>query len=154
MGLAAELVWHGARHSWVKHAVEAGRRHLDQVSAEAHQLVYAIRFAGAVLKGETQQRALSRLCARLLQAEFYVPETPVLRYGMTPLHYAPHPQAPAAACLDRGLLQAHLDDLLDAQSADGGWPIRFEPPSPAARLEWRGRWTIEALEVLRAFGRL
>lgn len=58
------------------------------------------------------------------------------------------------AISERTCFDTHLDDLLDAQTGDGGWPIRFDPPGEAARGEWRGRWTLEALGVLRAYGRL
>jgi hypothetical protein len=51
-------------------------------------------------------------------------------------------------------LTAHLDALEAAQCEDGGWPISWDPPSAASRLEWRGRWTVEALVTLRAYGRL
>ena len=48
----------------------------------------------------------------------------------------------------------HLDALASRQHDDGGWPIAWTPPSPAAEFEWRGRWTLEALLCLRAYGRI
>ena len=65
----------------------------------------------------------------------------------------------APASLDRGsfaddLIDAHLDALASCQQDDGGWPIAWTPPSPAAEFEWRGRWTLEALLCLRAYGRI
>ena len=52
------------------------------------------------------------------------------------------------------LLETHLEHLLSQQQEDGGWPISFEPPSPAAALEWRGRWTLDALSTLRAYAKI
>jgi hypothetical protein len=154
-GLVAQLTWHGARHGWFEKARKACVDAIDgPVPEEAHQLNYLIRFAADVLEAEHRARCLDRLVAALPRAALFVAETPVSRYGLTPLHYAPTPEAPARRCFDDALVERHLDDLVDAQQGDGGWPIRFAPPSEAAALEWRGRWTLEALAVLRAYGRL
>ena len=51
-------------------------------------------------------------------------------------------------------LAPHLDRLEADQQDDGGWPIRFEPPSAASGLEWRGISTVSAVETLRTYGRL
>lgn len=153
-GLAAELVWHGAAHPFAARVVDAVAARLMDTEAEAHRLLYAIRFAGVALTGRKRSLASRALIDKLADAEFYLPETPVERYGLTPLHFAPHPQSPAAGLFERDLIEAHLDDLLAAQAGDGGWPVRFQPPGDAARLEWRGRWTVEALDVLKAWGRL
>ena len=40
------------------------------------------------------------------------------------------------------------------QQADGGWLITWEPPSQAARSEWRGIVTLGALRTLTSYGRL
>ena len=60
-------------------------------------------------------------------------------------------QGPALAVAD-AQIEGHLQDLLAHQQADGGWPIRWEPPGPAAALEWRGRVTLEAIRPLAAYG--
>ncbi len=52
------------------------------------------------------------------------------------------------------LTEAHLDALAARQQDDGGWPISWTAPSPASEFEWRGRWTLEALLCLRAYGRI
>ncbi len=88
------------------------------------------------------------------RAEFYVGDVPVIRYGLTPLHFAPSPGRTSRGVFDEVLIQRHLDDLVECQSGDGGWPIRFQPPSEGATLEWRGHCTVEALATLRAWGRL
>jgi hypothetical protein len=47
---------------------------------------------------------------------------------------------------------------MDRQHPDGGWrmypsaPISWDAPSPAAILEWRGRWTLDAICRLAAYG--
>ncbi|HEX7036269.1 MAG TPA: VOC family protein [Pseudomonadales bacterium] len=154
-GLAAQLHWHGASHPWFEAARDACLAALERpVAGDAHGLLYRFRFAATLLDGERRRRELKRLRQALDRAAFFVRDAPVAEYGLTPLHFAPAPDDPAAACFDAARLDAHVDDLLDAQQGDGGWPIRFEPPSDAARLEWRGRWTLEALGTLAAYGRL
>ena len=154
-GLVAELAWHDAGHPWFHRARDACLHALDRFEThEAHQLLYLVRFAGTVLVGKRRDRELARRRQALSRAALFVSEPPVDRYGLTPLHYAPAPDAPMRGWFDDALIESHLDDLLDAQQGDGGWPIRFEPASAAAALEWRGRGTVEALAVLRAYGRL
>ena len=53
---------------------------------------------------------------------------------------------------DDATIEAHLDALVAQQQADGGWPLSWEPPGDAARAEWRGKWTLDALVVLDAYG--
>jgi hypothetical protein len=81
------------------------------------------------------------------------PPEPGGDYALTPLHLAPRPGSLAGGLFSPDLLRAHLDALAAAQQPDGGWPITWEPPGIAARQEWRGRVTLEALCVLHAYGR-
>ena len=64
------------------------------------------------------------------------------------------PDAVGRGALPDALIDAHLDHLLGQQQDDGGWPIAFDPPSPAAAQEWRGLWTLDALSTLRAYGKI
>jgi hypothetical protein len=155
LGAIALLVWHGAEHPWLEAARRSCVMHLQTAAIdEAHHLRYAFEGAAALLSGAALTEALVRLRAALYDADFYVEETKVTRYGLTPLHFVPTPQNPARAVFDDALLERHLDDLLASQRADGGWPIHFQPPSEGAAIEWRGICTVEALTTLRAWGRL
>jgi hypothetical protein len=82
------------------------------------------------------------------------PPEPGAAYALTPLHLVPHPGALSAGLFAPQLLDDHLDALAAQQQPDGGWPITWQAPGPAARNEWRGRLTIEALLLLQAYGRL
>jgi hypothetical protein len=73
-------------------------------------------------------------------------------YALTPLHLAPTPDAMAAGLFSPELLGAHVDHLMDQQQDDGGWPVTWEPPTPAAELEWRGILTVRALATLQDYG--
>jgi len=82
------------------------------------------------------------------------PPAPGGDYALTPLHLAPTPSSLAGGLFAPDLLQAHLDALAAGQRRDGGWPITWRPPGPAALEEWRGRVTLEALLTLDAYGRV
>lgn len=65
--------------------------------------------------------------------------------------------------LERAIFEATFHDgstqritaiLRSYQNDDGGWPIAWEAPSPAAVLEWRAQRTVSALRTLRAYGRI
>jgi len=155
LGMVALLAWHGGRHAWLDQTIERCTRYLADVQIdEAHHLRYAFLFASIVLDEAARDGALKRLRAMLDGAGFYVAETPVERYGVTPLQFVPTPDDPARDVFDDALLERHLDDLVESQLDDGGWPIRFQPPSEGATIEWRGIWTLDALATLRAWGRL
>ncbi len=75
-------------------------------------------------------------------------------YGVGPLQLTPRPSFAGAGSWAPGTLDLHLDALESRQRDDGGWPITFEPASPMGALEWRARFTLEALVTLRAYGRI
>jgi hypothetical protein len=155
LGTVALLAWHGARNAWLDRAIDRCTHYIEAAEIdEAHHLRYAFMFASIVLSGAARVRSLARLRAMLDGADFYVPETPIERYGVTPLQFVPTPDDPARAVFDDALLERHLDDLAASQRDDGGWPIHFQPPSEGAAIEWRGVWTLDALTTLRAWGRL
>lgn len=155
LGMVALASWHGATHPWLDHAVERCRQHVAHSTIdEAHHLLYAFWFAATVLRGDARRETLVRLRRCLDQVSFYLAATPVARYGLTPLHYAPEPDAAARSLFEDALIDRHLDDLAASQCSDGGWPIRFAPPTEGASIEWRGRFSLDALRTLRAYGRL
>lgn len=138
-GIVASLAWHGATHPWFVAARAACSKHIQSADIdEAHHLRYAFEAAEALLEGPARERTLVRLRSMLEHADFFVAETPVERYGLTPLQFVAAPDSAARAVFDDTSIERHLEDLLARQSEDGGWPIRFDPPSDAARTEWRG----------------
>ena len=72
----------------------------------------------------------------------------------TPLNYAPAPEHPLRGFFDDATIEGFLDRLLADQEEDGGWPIDWPAPGMTAANEWRAVRTLEALEVLLAYGRL
>jgi hypothetical protein len=155
LGAVALLTWHGAEHAWLQQATQRCLQHLETANIdEAHHLRYAFDAAVVLMDAGSRLALLQRLRRALAGAQFFVEDTPVTRYGLTPLHFAPHPNSAARAVFDDALFERHLDDLLESQCADGGWPIRFQSAGEGAAIEWRGSVTLEALLRLRAWGRL
>ena len=81
-------------------------------------------------------------------------------YNLKPLEAIRSPQSELATAVDRAVLEANLDYLIDTQDADGSWAppwswdfVDAEAWATAER-EWRGVLTLRHLETLRAFGRL
>ncbi len=149
-GLVALLRWHGAEHDWVDAAsVACATRLPDETLDDAHKLVGAIRFAKEVM---ADADLVDKLLDHLTDSPFFIKAPPIDRYGLTPLQFAASPDANPG--FDQATIDEHLDWLEGDQQDDGGWPMRFQPVGVAAELEWRGRFAVEALATLQAWGRL
>jgi hypothetical protein len=72
----------------------------------------------------------------------------------TPLDYAPRPESLARRWFSDDEIARSLDALERAQGEDGGWSFNWREWNPATTIEWRGYVTIDALQKLRAYGRL
>jgi hypothetical protein len=134
----------GFDHPWRDEATRWCVRSIQEHRIEsAHTLRCAFRLAEQL----GDERLWDRLASQLDDAEWFQRAVPVTTYCLTPLHFP-------RRLFDRATIDAHLDDLLARQEDDGGWPVLWEPPGPAAKAEWRGRWTLDALLALRAHGRI
>ncbi|MFJ5999821.1 hypothetical protein [Streptomyces sp. NPDC092370] len=70
-----------------------------------------------------------------------------------PYDYARTPRSLARAWFTDDEMTRSLDHLAAQQQEDGGWPVRWRHWAPAPALEARPVVTIDALRVLRAYGR-
>jgi hypothetical protein len=70
-----------------------------------------------------------------------------------PLDFAPVPTTLARKWFDDALIERHLDALVEAQQADGGWTVNWSVWTPITGLEWRAWQTVRRLKTLRAYGR-
>jgi len=118
---------------------------LRDAPLEAHTLLCAARLADHLPDWALATTLSDAIASALPKVRFFIAEAPVQGYGLTPLHFAPRPDSNCRALFSVEQIDVHLQDLLTHQQADGGWPIRWEPPGPAAALEWRGRATLEAI---------
>jgi len=155
LGLCGLAYYHGADHPWLSRATETCcRMLLAEPPAEAHTLLGAARLAEHLPDRAMAGRLAQVIGATLPGASFFIPTAPVTGYGLTPLHFASAPRSPWRSLFTQQQIDGHLDDLLSRQQADGGWPITWAAPEGAAEAEWRGRWTLEAVGALVAYGRI
>ena len=113
--------------------------------------------------GETRKHAPERERADRCAADLAgrLDEVPGLKldpgaegYGLSPLHFAPTPESRWRELFTTAQIDAHLDNLEQAQQPDGGWTVSWQPPSEASVLDWRGIVTLDALRTLTSYGRL
>jgi hypothetical protein len=144
----------GAEHAWLERAEDWCWRRLEAPLADAHEIAAALVFAEHAPDRRRAAALALRLAAEAPNAAFYRADPASGAYGLTPLQLCPTPDALARQGFRGDLLEAHLEALAAAQQEDGGWPIAFDPPTPAAAFEWRGHFTLQALAILEAWGRL
>jgi hypothetical protein len=148
------LLYQGIDDPWLERATAWCWRRLERPIDEAHTIRTALTFL-QFAPDRARADALALRIAGEAHAARYFKATPGPdSYGITPLQLAPTPDAVGRAAFPEALLAAHLDDLLAGQADDGGWPIAWTPPGPGAAAEWRGVVTLEALQILRAYGRI
>ncbi len=143
-------------HPWVEQATEYCFAELEagRVPREAHELLGLSKLVETAPDRERATLAAERIASALPTARFVKLDPDADTYGVTPLEFAPTPESVTRAWFDDALLQAHVDQLEQAQQSDGGWPISWQPPSAASRFEWRAIRTLVAVLVLTAYGRL
>lgn len=147
--IAGHLHALGVTHPWLDRATSWC---LSAIAERTFPSAHTLRAALLLVEGRETLR--ERVLGQLADAEWFTLEVPVTTYTLTPLHFAPAPEAPARTFFADDVIEAHLDDLIARQQEDGGWPILWEAPGAAAVCEWRGRWTLDALLALRAYGRI
>jgi hypothetical protein len=150
IGIVASLRALRFEHAWLDRATSFC---LDELSRQPPSDVHVLRDALRFLDLAEDAALWERTAEAIPQATWFRRDPHSTEYGLTPLQLAPTP-ARARMLFSESELAAHLDALEAAQSEDGGWPISWDPPGAASRLDWRGRWTVEALVTLRAYGRI
>jgi hypothetical protein len=154
-GIAGLLHKHGVTHPWIERATAFCWRSLgretDAVGPD--DAISVLRFLEHVPDRVAAEAAFEPLAERI-RGELVTLDPSTEGYVKGPLDFAPAPERLARRLFDDADIARSLDALADSQEEDGGWPITWEPPSPAAVLEWRGFMTVAALGVLRSYGRL
>ena len=154
-GLTGLLHRLGYEHPWRDRAtaycwaeVEAGT-----LPDDVHALSEVLGFLEHVPDRERAERHVPAVMELVTKTPMFHldPDTP--GYGMTPLQIAPTADSPWRRYFTDEQIDGHLDKLVAGQQEDGGWPITWDPPSAAARLEWRGIVTLGALRTLASYGR-
>jgi hypothetical protein len=153
--IAGLLHKHHIAHPWLATATEFCWREIERERAwDGHDYLVLFTFLQFVAERDRAARAYGRLARQLLDGGVVTFDPAAQGYVFLPLQFAPTPDSPQRRLFDDDTIERHLDALVGRQQPDGGWAIGFEPPSPAALLEWRGSVTISTLLTLRAYGRL
>ena len=155
IGLVGLANWQGIQHPWLQQAVESCFETLIKTHyTEAHTLQNAFCLLESLPDRPETPALFDRLGRELLKAEFFCAEAPVSGYCLTPLHFASRPDSFCRRLFTEKQLDGHLKQLEGEQDQDGGWPIAWQPPSEAAKCEWRAFRTLDALSTLHAYGRI
>jgi hypothetical protein len=144
----------GLEHPWMERAAGFCRSAIDRLDhpTDAHTALCVLPFLETEPDHEASGKAYTRILEHLDELALFKP-MPGPGYGLTPLDFAPGPDSPRHGFIDAAAAEAHLDALAGAQLDDGGWPISWTPPGPGPVMAWRGVATLNALRVLRAYGR-
>lgn len=148
------LVKHGVRHPWVDRASDYCWRVIsDGSTEEVHELAAILTFLENAPDRQRAARELDRIAERLFASRLVELDPEATGYVKKPLDWAPSPGSWCRHLFSDSVIDAHLDALAGRQQPDGGWTISWPPLSPLVELEWRGFVTVDALKVLRAYGR-
>jgi hypothetical protein len=142
------------RHPWLDRATELMWSRIDGLTeAGPYDMHGVLRFLDHVPDRARARQALDGAGRLLFKQDLVAldPGAPGEVHG--PLDYAPAPGL-ASSLFDDAVIDAHLDHLARGQRDDGGWTFNWMAWSPAAEQEWRGSRTVDALQTLRAYGRL
>jgi hypothetical protein len=151
--LAGLLHRTGVEHPWLKAATDFCWRALEAPGGlGGYDLVAVLTFLEHVPQRDRAERAFGAVAERVLAEVNLDPYAE--GHVFTPLNFAPHPGALARRLFDDAVIEAHLNALIERQESDGGWPITWDAPSPAAELEWRGSLAVDTPLQLRAYSRI
>jgi hypothetical protein len=164
--IAGLLYQRGSTHAWLRGASEfcfdALTRLPERLARAQGRLpllgaLYELR-AGMMFLDHVPDRARAELLAAtlgraLLDRGVIDPESAGGEMN-APLDYATTPRTLARTWFDDAQIARQLEVLRSSQREDGGFPIGWEPFTPAAGWEWRAIVTIERLETLRAYDAL
>jgi hypothetical protein len=149
-GLVGRLHKLGIEHPWRERAaVWCAAQLANGFPEDAHGMHEALEFLE-----QTGDADFDRVREWLPKLAHYRADAADPTYGVTPLQFAPTPDSFWRPLFTDAQLDAHLDRLIEDQQDDGGWAITWEPPGPAATLEYRGIVTVGALRTLKAYNRL
>jgi hypothetical protein len=152
--IAGILLKHGVQHPWIETASQFCWREIAALDSTAfHTLTPAITFLEHAPNRTQAEHELERIATRLAQPGVIELDPHAEGYVQKPLDWAPTPQSFCRRLFDDETIEKHLTAMANRQRSDGGWPISWDPISPAVEGEWRGRITIEALRTLDAYER-
>jgi hypothetical protein len=159
------LLKHDVQHPWVERASAFCWQAIRALeTSHPYEIEGVLNFLNSAREREEAEHEAARLGELVERHKLVVrdpesaaPDTSV-GYGPgelhTPLNYATRPESLARRWFTDAEIEHNLDLRERAQQPDGGWMFDWGQWNPASTLEWRGVVTIEALALLRAYGRL
>lgn len=159
------LLRNGVEHPWLPRAMRFSTEAiaaLDESNVMPYAVKAAVEFLDATPARDWAQRESRRL-GELARAKRLValPGTDAapIEGGVEGELFYPHDLVPKPDGIARGWFtdeefEWSLDQLVEAQGKDGGWPLLWGVWTPVTEFEWRPVLTILALLTLRAHGRL
>jgi hypothetical protein len=165
-GIAGILHKNGVMHPWLDAATAFCWRALDALDqTHPYEVESCVLFVDHVPDRPRAERAASRLgelvrnrkmvaLERRTGAGAQISPGYADREWHAPLEYATEPTSLARRWFSDEEIERDLDALAESQEDDGGWSFNWRQWNPATTIEWRGAVTVEALQRLRAYGRL
>jgi hypothetical protein len=130
------LYYQGVEHVWLSTAAKTCcDMFIKNPPREAHELSCAARLAQYLPDRRKAGQMLDIIAEVLPSARFYIPDTPVNTYGLTPLHFSPRPDSICRPLFTQRQIDDHLEELLRQQQPDGGWPVSWDAPGDASVTE-------------------
>lgn len=156
----------GVAHAWIPGAVEFARREVEALEqTHPYGVESALMFLDAAPDRAWAAGQAARLGALVREQRTVLldpahPEDAVVAPGYAegeyhlPHDYAPTPDSLARAWFSDAEMRRSLEHLAASQDPDGGWPISWAKWSPTTEMEARPIVTVNALRLLRAYGRV
>jgi len=148
------LLKYRVEHDWVAEAEAFCWQAIAKINrTQFHELMPVIAFLEHAADRARADKTMEQILARIAAPDAVALDPDAAGYVHMPLEWAPTPQHPCRRLFSESVIVKHLDALAAKQREDGGWPISWDPISPAVELEWRGIRTVDALRTLKAYGR-
>lgn len=149
------LLKHRVEHGWIGPASAFCWNAIAKIDrTEFHELMPVLAFLAHVPDRARADKAMREVLGRIAAPGGAELDPDAAGYVHLPLEWAPSPDSPCRVLFSDSVIAQHLAALGAKQQSDGGWPISWDPISPAVELEWRGIRTLEALRTLKAYGAL
>lgn len=130
------LTKHRIKHRWLGPATAYCWKAIEDFEAsDFHTLIPMITFLENSADRDRADRELARVRNRIMRTKAVAMDPQASGYVKKPLDWAPTPQSFCRQLFDDEVINAHLSALISQQERDGGWPINWEPVSPACELE-------------------
>ncbi len=151
--LAGLLHKHGVDYPFVEQATEFCWPRIEALTETTPYEAYPVlTFLDHVPDRDRAEAAFERLAPLVKPHVALDPDTPGEAHF--PFDFAPTPEGFGRRLFDDGVIERHLDALVDAQSEDGSWTFNWPAWTPVVKHEWSGFITVHRLLTLRAYGRV